>query len=315
MIQRIMSLLRQLCSSMSPCVLETFLKYAKGLVERRLLARIVLGEAHIPLTSKHYRAPMLNLIKILGVEAHITTLSGSFPRTSSRTGANSPELTIGASSASPRSAQTSATQFKSGPRALGLKAKAAVDEKEEVSGGDGKHAHPDATDPGNDVGMKERETARCVSLCMEFERLIDSNQPSATFVVDIGNGRTWSRPEPAYYLIVHFFLRFHIIGGKITPPGSNIVYDRAGGLYMSPLNSPATRHKAIVVSENPHNPPMNPTSKPSTEEKLKLKTAVNAASLNGLTVQKLLNAPSTLNVYEGKCVADNSPAFEDTREV
>jgi hypothetical protein len=103
---------------------------------------------------------------------------------------------------------------------------------------------------------------------------------------------------------------------------------------MSPLNSPATRHKAIVVSENPHNPPMNPTSKPSTEEKLKLKTAVNAASLNALTVQKLLNgsfslyysliyvsiygkytAPSTLNVYEGKCVADNSPAFEDTREV
>jgi hypothetical protein len=47
-----------------------------------------------------------------------------------------------------------------------------VDEKEEVSGGDGKHAHPDATDPVNDVGMKERETARCVSLCMEFERLI-----------------------------------------------------------------------------------------------------------------------------------------------
>jgi hypothetical protein len=60
-------------------------------------------------------------------------------------------------------------------------------------------------------------------------------------------------------------------------------------IYVPVEDSPATRHKAIVVLENPHNHPIHPTSKPSTEDKLKLKTAVNAAGVNGLTVQKLLN--------------------------
>ncbi|KAJ7696379.1 hypothetical protein B0H14DRAFT_3657792 [Mycena olivaceomarginata] len=61
-------------------------------------------------------------------------------------------------------------------------------------------------------------------------------------------------------------------------------------IYVLVEDSPATRHKAIVMLDNPHNNPIHgPTSKPSTEDKLKLKTAVNAAGLNGLTVQKLLN--------------------------
>ncbi|KAF8198843.1 hypothetical protein K438DRAFT_1759491 [Mycena galopus ATCC 62051] len=108
----------------------------------------------------------------------------------------------------------------------------------------------------------------------------------------------------------------HIIGGQITSAKIEHQLCPSRMIIYVPVNdSPATRHKAIMVLENPHNHPMHPTSKPSTEDKLKLKTAVNAAGLNGLTVQKLLNAPSTLKVYNGKRVADSSPAFVDTRKV
>jgi hypothetical protein len=62
-------------------------------------------------------------------------------------------------------------------------------------------------------------------------------------------------------------------------------------IYVPVQDSPATGHKTIVVLVNPHNHPMHPPSMPSTEDKLKLNTAVNlnAAGLNRLTVQKLLN--------------------------
>ncbi|KAJ7210230.1 hypothetical protein C8J57DRAFT_1540028 [Mycena rebaudengoi] len=94
----------------------------------------------------------------------------------------------------------------------------------------------------------------------------------------------------------------HIIGGKIMPakiehrlcPSRMIIYVPVEDL-------PATRHKAIVVLENPHNHPMHPMSKPGAEDKLKLKTAVNAVGLNGLTVQKLLNGVLYhLNTREAK---------------
>ncbi|KAJ7737198.1 hypothetical protein B0H14DRAFT_2638802 [Mycena olivaceomarginata] len=108
----------------------------------------------------------------------------------------------------------------------------------------------------------------------------------------------------------------HIIDGKIKPPGiEHRLCPSRMIIYVPVEDSPATRHKAIVVLENPHNHPINPTSKRSTEDKLKLKTAVNAAGVNGLTVQKLLNAPSTLSAYNGKRVEDSSPVFVDTRKV
>jgi hypothetical protein len=47
--------------------------------------------------------------------------------------------------------------------------------------------------------------------------------------------------------------------------------------------------KAIVHLRNPHNHPMYPKSKPSTDEKDQLKKAINAAGKRGLTVRKLIN--------------------------
>ncbi|KAJ7719557.1 hypothetical protein DFH07DRAFT_1009590 [Mycena maculata] len=68
-----------LCVSVEHAVDDAFIKYSQKLVQQRRLARIVIDEAHIPVTSQHYREPMLKLIKILGVETHITALSGTFP--------------------------------------------------------------------------------------------------------------------------------------------------------------------------------------------------------------------------------------------
>jgi hypothetical protein len=60
-------------------------------------------------------------------------------------------------------------------------------------------------------------------------------------------------------------------------------------IYVAVEDSPTTRHKVIMLLKNPHKRPMCLTSKPSTEDKLNLKTAVDVARLNGLTAQKLLN--------------------------
>ena len=48
-------------------------------------------------------------------------------------------------------------------------------------------------------------------------------------------------------------------------------------------------HKAIVYLRNPHNNPMYPKTKPSTEEKDQLRKAINVAGKRGLTVRKLIN--------------------------
>jgi hypothetical protein len=47
--------------------------------------------------------------------------------------------------------------------------------------------------------------------------------------------------------------------------------------------------KAIIYLRNPHNHPMYPKTKPSTEEKDQLKKAINAVGKRGLTVRKLIN--------------------------
>ncbi|KAJ7835324.1 hypothetical protein B0H14DRAFT_2590317 [Mycena olivaceomarginata] len=94
----------------------------------------------------------------------------------------------------------------------------------------------------------------------------------------------------------------HIINGKIKPAGiEHRLCPSRTIIYVPVEDSPAPRHKVIVVLENPHNNPIHPTSKPSTEDKLKLKTAVNALGK--------YTAPYTLSVYNGKSVADSSPAF------
>jgi hypothetical protein len=60
-------------------------------------------------------------------------------------------------------------------------------------------------------------------------------------------------------------------------------------IHIPVEQSPATLHKALVVLRDPHNHPMHPRTKPTTEDKIKLGAAVKATGLNGLTVQKLLN--------------------------
>jgi hypothetical protein len=71
--------------------------------------------------------------------------------------------------------------------------------------------------------------------------------------------------------------------------------------------------KAIVHLRNPHNHPMYPKTKPSTEEKDQLRKAISAAGKSGLTVRKLINGivlifldltwsftirnPSTIDIY------------------
>ncbi|KAJ7936884.1 hypothetical protein B0H13DRAFT_2430847 [Mycena leptocephala] len=110
----------------------------------------------------------------------------------------------------------------------------------------------------------------------------------------------------------------HIIDGKIMPAemerrecGSRMI------IHIPVEQSPATLHKALVVLRDPHNHPMHPRTKPTTEDKIKLGAAVKATGLNGLTVQKLLNgeSPSTSSVYDGGRVAESSPAFVDNRKV
>jgi hypothetical protein len=97
-----------------------------------------------------------------------------------------------------------------------------------------------------------------------------------------------------------------------------------------PLDLP-TRKKAIVYIRNAHNHPMHPKTKPSSEDKVQVKKAMEAAGRRGLTVQKLLNgepchswhafdinlfpAPSTSAIYDGQRLSIASPAYMDRRKL
>ncbi|KAJ7090162.1 hypothetical protein C8R44DRAFT_720299 [Mycena epipterygia] len=85
-------------------------------------------------------------------------------------------------------------------------------------------------------------------------------------------------------------------------------------LIFIPVDSDAV-NTALVVLINAHNHPAHPKAKPSTEDKLKLGKAVEAAGLTGLTMNKLLNAASTSLVYNGERVSESSPAFTARRKV
>jgi len=92
-------------------------------------------------------------------------------------------------------------------------------------------------------------------------------------------------------------------------------------------------HKAIVYLRNPHNHPMYPKTKPSTDEKGQLRKAINAAGKRGLTIRKLINgivsrfsssnwylpfknsAPSTSSIYNSMALPIASPAYMDRRKL
>ena len=85
----------------------------------------------------------------------------------------------------------------------------------------------------------------------------------------------------------NFLAYSHIIEGKISP--GKIVERKCPTRMAIYIPVDTSIRKAIVHIRNPHNHPMYPKTKPSTEEKDQLRKAINAAGKRGLTVRKLIN--------------------------
>ncbi|KAF8137776.1 hypothetical protein K438DRAFT_1639101 [Mycena galopus ATCC 62051] len=83
----------------------------------------------------------------------------------------------------------------------------------------------------------------------------------------------------------------------------------------SSVAAASVQNKAIVILRGAHNHPAHPHTKPSSKDRRILEKAVEAAGVVGLTVGKLLNAPSTSLVYNGDRLAATSPAFMDSRKL
>ena len=79
----------------------------------------------------------------------------------------------------------------------------------------------------------------------------------------------------------------HIIDGKISH--GSIIERKCPTRMAIYIPVDTSIRKAIVYLQNPHNHPMYPKTKPSTEEKDKVRKAINAAGKRGLTVRKLIN--------------------------
>lgn len=80
----------------------------------------------------------------------------------------------------------------------------------------------------------------------------------------------------------------HISDGRIRPAKITNRSCPTEMLIFIPVDKEHS-HKALVVLRNPHNHPAHPKTKPSAQDRIQLGTAVKAAGLTGLTVQKLLN--------------------------
>ena len=126
----------------------------------------------------------------------------------------------------------------------------------------------------------------------------------------------------------------HVIDGKIL---LGRIIERKCPTHMAiyiPVDT--SIHKAIVHLWNPHNHPMYPKTKPSTEEKDQLRKAINAAGKCGLTIHKLINgivvliiwvigldwyspsgipAPSTSAIYKNMFLPIASPAYMDRHKL
>ncbi|KAJ7472507.1 hypothetical protein FB451DRAFT_983137, partial [Mycena latifolia] len=106
----------------------------------------------------------------------------------------------------------------------------------------------------------------------------------------------------------------HIMEGRIRPATIQQRTCKTEMLIFIPIDGEYS-HKALVVIRTPHNHPAHPKTKPGALDRMQLEKAVHSAGLTDLTVQKLLNAPSTSIVYSGQRVAESSPAFMDSRKV
>ena len=87
----------------------------------------------------------------------------------------------------------------------------------------------------------------------------------------------------------------HIIDGKISL--GNIIERKCPTRMAIYIPVDTSIRKAIVHLRNPHNHPMYPKTKPSTEEKDQLRKAINAAGKRGLTVRKLINGKVFIFFY------------------
>ncbi|KAF7366386.1 hypothetical protein MSAN_00895300 [Mycena sanguinolenta] len=106
----------------------------------------------------------------------------------------------------------------------------------------------------------------------------------------------------------------HIVNGQVRPARMKRQPCPTKMLIFIPVDQ-RYNTRAIVILRNAHNHPAHPHTKPTAHDKAKLESAIQAAGVTGLTVQRLLNAPSTLIEYDGSRVAQSSPAFIDTRKV
>ncbi|KAJ7927883.1 hypothetical protein B0H13DRAFT_2312060 [Mycena leptocephala] len=107
----------------------------------------------------------------------------------------------------------------------------------------------------------------------------------------------------------------HIVNGRIYPAKIRKRPCDTQMIIFIPIEGEFVGLKALVIVRNPHNHPVHPRTKPSAQDRMMLGTAVESAGLTGLTVRKLLNAPTTSAIYAGKRIAESSPAYMDSRKV
>jgi hypothetical protein len=95
---------------------------------------------------------------------------------------------------------------------------------------------------------------------------------------------------PAYQF-QHFYLAFsHLENGKFLK--AKMVRRKCQAVMLIFVPVDTSIHQAVVFLRGPHNHPMHPKTKPSSEDKLQLEKAIQAAGTRRLTVQKLLNGTS-----------------------
>jgi hypothetical protein len=137
-------------------------------------------------------------------------------------------------------------------------------------------------------------------------------------------------PFPSIFAYKNCLAYSHIIEGKISP--GTIIERKCPTRMVIYIPIDTSIQKAIIILRNPHNHPMYPKTKPSTEEKDRLRRAITAAGKRGLTVRKLINgivsifiptcylpskysAPSTSAIYSSTALPVATPAYMDRRKL
>ncbi|KAF6745682.1 hypothetical protein DFP72DRAFT_973986 [Ephemerocybe angulata] len=106
----------------------------------------------------------------------------------------------------------------------------------------------------------------------------------------------------------------HVVNGKIVRSPIVRLPCKSKLVVFIPLDPEIKR--VIVVPQKAHNHPAHPRGgKPSTANKTLLGKVIDAVGPFGLSTRKLLNAPSTLALCDGKPLAVVAPAYGNVRAV